>query len=226
MGKMGNSNSCISLVGLVQVLGVTIKDEAKWSDRSLLQLTAEYYQFFDCWLTDYFGGLQNPLDWDRFYIYLVGKAAEMINQENPGLPEVDVKQVLVPPLTDICRCCRLLYNALGRLRNAITDGQHRTTSMVELLTGFNIRFNSRKDPSRWFGQEDSHGGVFDMRPNRPLPRDQKENFRKVLGKLSGKVTVRVMMPSSIDKFEEESMKYSKMRATSVSETKPRVLCDV
>jgi hypothetical protein len=217
----------------LQVFGVEV-DLDNWIGRPLNEITAEYYQFFDDWLTTYFGGLKSVTEWEKLFIHLAQKVAELkpINysaNEGGKSPEqvgqIDLDMVLVPSTPYIFNVCRLLLQALGGIRNAVPDGQHRIAAMVRLLFGFDIIFNGRTVPPRSFKYDKTHGGYLE---DRYLPDMESERSRmsSVLAKISEKATVRIYVPTKINDFETETEGYSRVRTESQSKTKARVLCDV
>jgi hypothetical protein len=219
----------------LQVFGVEV-DLDDWIGRPLNEITAEYYQYFDEWLTTYFGGLKSVTEWEKFFIHLAQKVVELkpINYQaetdevgkNPEqIGQIDLDLVLVPSTPYIFNVCRLLLQALGGLRNAVPDGQHHIAGMVRLLFGYEIVLNGRTMPPRSFSYDRTHCGYL---VDRSLPDMESERSRmsSVLAKISEKATVRIYVPTKINNFETDSEGYSRVRTESQSKTKARVLCDV
>jgi hypothetical protein len=136
-------------------------------------------------------------------------------------------------MPDIFNVCRLLFQALGGLRNAVPDGQHRLAGMVRVLFGFEIVTESREQPPRSFRYEETHFGIFtgsseeglEEVDNGPSQNDSTTLMSAVLSKLSNTAVVRIVVPTVTSRFEIESERFSRVRTESLSHVKPRVLSD-
>jgi hypothetical protein len=222
---------------LSQVFGVTVEDNGTWEQRPLNELAAEYYQFFDDWLTDHFGGLNSVIQWEKFYIYLADKLVSFSGPSEkfgPKATRINVDQVLVPTVPEIFNVCRLFYQALGGLRNAVPDGQHRMAAMVGLLFGYKIVTDGGHLPPRFFSHDKSHFGLFTETIGDDTEElqyglgndDHRKLMSSVLAKFSQKATVRVVVPKLSSEFEMVSERFSRVRTESQSLHKPRVLNDL
>jgi hypothetical protein len=181
-------------------------------------LVASYLENLDCWLDAYFDGLKTVDSWQRFYVHLVRK---LVFLTSGGLKKedcIDANLIVMPRVRDIFHVCRLLYQAIGKLRIAVPDGQHRMAAMIELLSGWQITVESRKIPPKAFVREEQY-----------LQEEDAEitlsKFERTLKTLCGKVMVRVLTPET-NALESESEVYSHIREISQSKHKPRVLADV
>ena len=214
-------------LSFIQFFGLTLSTAAdgqdNWMDRPMNELTAEFFQFFDEWLTKYFGGLTSVDQWEQFYIHLVGKVSNLrlsdrsVAEGHHVITEIDTDNVLVPKVPDIFNLCRLMYHALTGLRIALPDGQHRIAGMVRLLTGYEIVFNGTGRPPRSFKY-----GNYVLSPR----EDPRVRVSKLLAKISIKATVRIFVPMRTADFETECERYSRVRTISQAKAKPRVLSDV
>ena len=207
-----------------------VNDDDTWKTRPLNELAAEYYLYFDEWLTRHFGGLKSVLQWEKFYVYLAHKVRDKAfsnrRHGEKGL-RIDLDRVLVPTTPEIFNVCRLLYQALGGLRNAVPDGQHRIAGMVRLLFGYEIKTDSRAKPPRSFRYEKTHFGLLTEESEDNQGDDNlSTKMTSVLEKLSVEATVRIVVPTVTSEFEIESEGYSMVRTESQSQTKPRCLSDV
>ena len=188
------------------------------------ELTAEFFQFFDEWLTKYFGGLTSVDQWEQFYIHLVGKVSNLrlsdrsVAEGHHVITEIDTDNVLVPKVPDIFNLCRLMYHALTGLRIALPDGQHRIAAIVRLLTGYEIVFNGTEHPPRSF-----RWGITFIDLMLEVPGEDQSS---ILAKLSIQATVRIIVPTRTADFETECERYSRVRTISQAKAKPRVLSDV
>jgi hypothetical protein len=201
----------------LQILGIELS-QADMTSKSLTVLTAEYYLKVDKWLEAYFDDLQTPESWEKLYVHLVRILGDMAN-EDQGLRNTDkdaiaVGNIHVPNVNDILQVCRLLFQAMGSLRNAIVDGQHRMCAMVEMFCDMTIAILPRSIPPRQF---DRGGSLHEIDRN----GGQYRNILQAMA--SSKVTVRVLVP---DNLKKDSIKYSNVRENSQAKKKPRVLADV
>lgn len=207
-------------------------DEDKWDDRPLTEITAEYYQYFDKWITTYFGGLKSVTQWEKLYLHLAQKVVELKPLRNSEdevekeTEQIDLDSVLVPSAPCIFNVCRLFLHALGGLRNAVPDGQHRIAGMVRLLFGNEIVWDGRMKPPRSFSYEKTHCGYLRWRRFAPGEESDRARISSVLAKISEEATVRIFVPTKINDFETDSEGYSLVRTDSQAKTKPRVLSDV
>jgi hypothetical protein len=206
----------------LQVFGLDV-DPDRWKDRPINEITAEYYLFFHDWIQTYFGDLKSLLQWERLYIHLVEKVVKLTSISSER--SIDTDQVLVPPPPDIFNVCRLLLQALGGLRNAVADGQHRIAGMVRLLFGDEIVWNGRMKPPLYFSYERTHGGCL-QQSFVPTTESDTERLSSILSRMCGEASVRIFVPSEINEFESDSVRYSLVRSESQSKTKARVLSDV
>jgi hypothetical protein len=192
-------------------------------------LVAEYFHQLDSWLDAYFDGLKSLRNWQFFYVHLVRILVNEANEGRADEGKIDVNQILVPRVTDIFQACRLMYQAIGRLRTAVPDGQHRMAALVEFLSGWKITVEARNIPPRAFLKGD-HCGIAPDCQNSFVDASKEmetmEKFEGILKTLAGKVVVRVMLPQSIENLEVRSEQYSAIRERSQAKRKPRVLVDV
>ena len=132
----------------LKILG--IKDRPSDENKEKADIVAEYFCEMNCWLDTYFGGLTSCDDWEKFYVHLVRLVAKRANVHKKEEDKIDVDKVIMPEVRDLFQACRLMYQSLGTLRNAIPDWQHRMAAMVELLTGWKIGVEPRRIPVRGF----------------------------------------------------------------------------
>ena len=170
-------------------------------------------------------------EWEKFYIHLVQKVLKLTpihSKENetdtpPG--PIDLDHVLVPSTPYIFNVCRLLLHALGGLRNAVPDGQHRIAGMVQLLFGHEIVWDGLMNPPRYFKYEKTHGGLV-HKGFLPYTESNTTPWSSVLSQICIEASVRIFVPTKTNDFESECVAYSLLRSESQSKTKPRVLSDV
>jgi len=212
----------------LQILG--IKDRPSDENKEKADVVGEYFCEMHHWLDDYFGGLRSCDDWEKFYVHLAGLVVKNANVRKKKVDKIDVKQVIIPPVRDLFQACRLMYQSLGMLRNAIPDGQHRMAAMLELLTGWKVGVEPRRIPVMRFVRGDHHGMVQGDGED-----DLKVKFDAILKTIvgmgskneqAGTVTVRILRPGDNQNMEEIGEKYSKIREESQSLHEPRNLIDV
>jgi hypothetical protein len=212
------------------VFGVEVPS-TNWKGRPINEITAEYYQYFDEWLTTYFGGLKSVTQWEKFYIHLAERVVELQPVHYNGgevgktIGKIDLDCVLVPSTPSIFNVCRLLLHSLGGLRNAVPEGQHLLAGMVRLLFGYEIVLNGRMKPPHCFSYERTHGRYLERR-YLPGTESKRTRLSTVLANVSEQATVRIYVPTKIKDFESDSEGYSKVRTESQAKAKPRVLSDV
>lgn len=212
--------------------------EEDFEQRPLCEITAEYYHYFDEWLNQFFDGLKSVQSWRLLFCHLAKQVTMKLRSSNSqGDNNLANKwrDILIPPATCIVGNCRLLYQALGGLRNAVPDGQHRIAGMIRVFTGYQISpVDSRKNPPRSFEFDKTFHGWTRV-PTKDLATDtEKLNVEKAIDKkmtalmarVVEQVTVRILVPYLSKHLEKESESYSKVRADSQAKTKPRVLRDV
>jgi hypothetical protein len=195
--------------------------------KHMAHLIAEYFDKLESWLNQ-FDQLVMPAAWEDLYATLVDKLSYITNSESgSSRPFIHVDQVLMPTTAaDIFKLCRLLFQALVPLWIAVPDGQHRIAAMVELLAGWTIAIKPLGIPPKGFEPSDHHGLVSPERSNWSTHVGIRDDFKELLKKMSGKVTARVMVPTSVEMFEHQCIEYSRFRDESQSRHKPRVLVDV
>ena len=212
----------------LQILG--IKDRPSDENKEKADVVGEYFCEMHRWLDDYFGGLRSCDDWEKFYVHLAGEVVKNANAGKKKVDKIDLKQVIMPPVRDLFQACRLMYQSLGMLRNAIPDGQHRMAAMLELLTGWKVGVEPRRIPVMGFVRGDHHGMVQGDGED-----DLKVKFDAILKTIvgmgsknnqAGTVTVRILRPGDNQNMEEIGEKYSKIREESQSLHEPRNLIDV
>lgn len=196
-------------------------------------LVAEYFHQLDSWLDTYFGGLRHIDDWESLFIHLAHIVANMANSDGRDDGEkVDVKFLVMPKPWNIFQATRLMYQAIGRLRTGVPDGQHRMAAMIELLCGWKITVDPSMIPAKTFAPGD-HSGLANELGTTVMGGQEVPNFhmtrvRDALGKilhcLKRKVTVRVIRPHTAE-LESQGEEYSQIREQSQSQHKPRGLVD-
>ena len=108
------------------------------------------------------------------------------------------------------------------MRIGVPDGQHRVTTMMELLEGWTINLDPTKTPLKEFVPRSRSVETGQNTSNYPNNRDE---LNMVLETLRGKAITRVIVVTRKYSFEEESIKYSMMREKSQSQHKPRLFMD-
>ena len=204
------------------LFGVNIPENDK---RSILALLAEYYHLMDCWLDDNFDGLKSVDNWEMFYIHLVQRIVKMMNDKANKAKskfQINADDIVMPGVTELFKACRLLWQATSSLQNGIPDGQHRVTTMMELLEGWTIKLDPTKTPLKEFVPRSRSVETGQNTSNYPNNRDE---LNVVLETLRGKAITRVIMVKTKYSFEEESIEYSMMREKSQSQHKPRLFKD-
>jgi hypothetical protein len=194
-------------------------------------VAAEWYQYFDTWIKTYFGGLQVVDNWRLFYFHLVERLAKMLHDgiaaeyhDEEENEHILIDSVYVPRCASIVNVCRLLYQAISGIRNAVPDGQHRIAGMIQLFTGYKVtNVDSRYNPPRSFELDDSFTKAVEDEEEETV----FENDLNVLMERSvERVGVRILVPSETRTFETAAEHYSMVRAESQALTRPRVLSDV
>lgn len=187
-------------------------------------LVAEYFYNLDSWLDTYFGGLKDPGDWELLFVHLVRIVVELANDDQTDAEQIDQDQIIMPKLRNIFQACRLMYQAIGGLRTAVPDGQHRVAAMIELLSGWKITVEPRNIPPKVFAEGD-HSGL--AKGNRDIMKKKNttKDFNEILNTLAGKVTIRILRPETAD-LEKKGEEYSLVREQSQSKHKPRGFVDV
>jgi hypothetical protein len=145
------------------------------------------------------------------------------NEQRTDEEKIDVQKIMMPSQGhDLFKACRLIYQAIGSLRIAISDGQHRMAAMVELLSGWKINIDSRNLPPFTFRKlnEGIEGYIL-------LNAEEIIKVNKLLKRMTtGRATVQIIQCQSVDQLEEVSQEYSKKRAKSQALHKKRNLADV
>jgi hypothetical protein len=189
---------------------------------------AEYFADLDFWLDTNFNGLKKIRDWEKLYVQLVHTLVISANKKYPKATiQIDPKYVVMPTKKYIFQACRLMYQAIGKLRTAIPDGQHRVASIIKLFTGWEIRVQPRKIPPFLF-VKGYHHGITETEPGSKEMDTNEDSlaakFDEVLKTLE-KVNVRVLRPCT-GELEVQSQAYSDIRMKSQAKHQARILPDV
>lgn len=190
-------------------------------------LVAEYFDRLNSWLGAYFGGLQSTENWEWFYVHLVRIVVGIANAGNSAEDsEIDMNQVIMPKVNDPFQACRLMYQAIGRLRNAVSDGQHRMAAIVQILSGWTIKIESSKIPPKAFVRGGEQSALVAVMSDNPTDDMEARNyFTTILNKLAGRVMVRILRPGTSE-LDFKGEEYSFVREVSQSKHKARVTVDV
>jgi hypothetical protein len=189
------------------------EDESKME----AEIVGEYFSRLNLWLDAYFEGLRTIDKWELFYVHLVCivvkiASARSTHQDDP----IDVNNVVMPRVNDLFQACRLMFQAIGSLRIAISDGQHRMAVIMNLLSGLTIKFVSSDNPPQAFVKVEDHTDDVKARVD----------FTKLLTKLaSGRVTVRILQTNT-SQLEVDGIAYSLVREVSQSHHQARGLRDM
>ena len=180
-------------------------------------LVGEYLARLHLWLNAYFGGLQKTENWELFYVHLVRVVVELANARSTHQDDpIDVNNVVMPRVNDLFQACRLMIQAIGSLRIAISDGQHRMAVIMNLLSCWTIKFISSDNPPQAFVRVEDHTDDVKARVD----------FTKLLTKLaSGRVTVRILQTNT-SQLEVDGIAYSLVREVSQSHHQARGLRDM
>jgi hypothetical protein len=178
------------------------------------ELSAVYFHRLQYWLDELCHGLKDGKGWLTLYVWLAKFLSDLANKKQRKKNLIDYEQVLVPPdLPDVLQVCRLMFQAISNVRVGICDGQHRMGAMLHALFNWEIKANypvAEDEPPCTFQR---------IKHTTDLPE-------RVLLRLSEKVMVRVFVPESLAKFQEQSVAYSLAREFSQRAHKPRVLANM
>jgi hypothetical protein len=190
-------------------------------DKSDEELVSRYYFELDAWLHDKFNGLKTVDDWKDLYVKLVHRVATLANKNRSAEDLIDPKLVILPLTTDLFQASRLLFQALGTVRNAIPDGQHRIAAMVNVLTGYMVSIDTNEDPPKMFLRKK-------FLEHRALMQTENGEtatiFCEMLRDCAIKIQIKILAPTTYH-LEAVSQTYSTMREHSQSSHKPRILAD-
>jgi hypothetical protein len=183
------------------------------------EIVGEYFFRLNLWLDAYFEGLRTIDKWELFYVHLVGIVVKIANAQSTDQgDQIDANNVVMPRVNDIFQACRLMYQAIGSLRIALSDGQHRMAAILNLLSRWTIKIESRKFPPKAFVRElDSTDEVTARLYFKTLLENLADN-------LAGRVMVRILAPNT-HFLEEDGVGYSLERERSQSHHKKRGLLD-
>jgi hypothetical protein len=198
---------------LSQIWGLKLSPNKK---TTVTQLSAQYFSMLQHWLDIRCQGLKNHKGWTELYCCLAKIVSTLANKEENL--NIDYKEVLVPPsLPDLLQVCRFMFQAIINVRIGICDGQHRMGAILHALFNWEIKANypvAEDQPPCTFEHMESTS----KDPGR---------FAAVLADLSAEpVMVRVFVPESLAKFQEQSVAYSLAREHSQRAHKPRVLANM
>jgi hypothetical protein len=182
----------------------------------ITQLSAQYFSMLQYWLDSNCHGLKDHKGWTELYCCLAKIVSSLANKKKSL--KIDYREVLVPPsLPDLLQVCRLMFQAISNVRIGICDGQHRMGAILDALFNWKIKAN-------YPVAEDQPPCTFEHME--PIPEDP-QSFAAVLANLSAEpVMVRVFVPESLAKFQEQSVEYSLAREHSQRAHKPRVLANM
>jgi hypothetical protein len=195
-----------------------------------------YLRVLDKWLSIRFNGLKTIEDWKAFYAYL---AKAVVRKENHYAKiKIANKDIVLPNLTDLFQVCRLLFQAMVKVRIGVADGQHRMCAMIHLLTGWSVTVQAHKIPPKTFNRGAPYGlGTENPDANiiKMSPRSMSEHFNNILKTMANPVTVLTVMATSNNHLHRRpspadilrcAVGYSKVREVSQAAKKPRLLVDV
>jgi hypothetical protein len=210
-----------------QIMNVDPKSVVN-EEKEVAVIAAEYFADLDFWFDKYFDGLKKVTDWEKFYVQLVHTLVVLANKKHPNELQIDPSYVVMPTKKYIFQACRLMYQAIGKLRTSFADGQHRMASIIKLFTGWEIEIQPRKNPPRAF-VKGYHAGIAETEPESKVMDTDEDNlaakFDEVLITMDCKVNARVFRPST-GELEIQSQAYSNIRMRSQAKHQGRILPDV
>jgi hypothetical protein len=214
-----------NFVSSSQIMGIKVKHRKNKPEAAIV---AEYFADLDYWLDKNYDGLQKHSDWEKFYVQLVHTLVALTNEKYPNELQIDPSYVVMPTKKYIFQACRLMYQAIGKLRTAFADGQHRMASIIKLFTGWESKVQPRKSPPRAF-VKGYHAGIAETEPESKVMDTNEDSlaakFDKVLETMDCKVIVRVFTPLT-GELEAQSQAYSNIRMESQANHQARILPNV